>query len=151
MKKNTVLPIVLFMVATFAIIVGCASPNPAFNPAQPPSATNPPYVPNTNVTTGVAIGQGVNAVTTPVNPYSGLVDIGLGAAAAIAAWIAKRKNDQAAAANDHAAQQTAVANQLAASVVAQGNTVAQSVLDHASTNEAVFPAVADAVNRKTLV
>jgi len=134
----------LVTVAIVTLLVGCASPNPTYNPSQPPSAGNPPYIPNTNVTTGVAIGQGVNGVTAPFNPYSPLVDIGLATAAAVAAWIAKRKNDQAVASG-------AVASQLAASVVAQGPTISQQVLDHASTNESVYPAVADAVNKKTVV
>lgn len=138
-------------IAIVSLMVGCASPNPAFNPKEPPSATNPPYIPNTNATTAVAIGQAANAATAPVNPYAPLVDIGLVAATAIAAWIAKRKNDQAQASADAAAQHAATLNQLAASVVAQGPTVAQQVLDHAANNEAVFPAVADAVNKKTVV
>lgn len=142
MKKLLLACLLSFAIAS--LIVGCASPNPTFNPGQPPSASNPPYVPNTNVTTGVAIGQGVNGVTAPFNPYSPLVDIGLATAAAVAAWIAKRKNDQAVASG-------AVASQLAASVVAQGPTIAQQVLDHASNNEAIYPDVADVVNKKTVV
>lgn len=36
----------------------------------------------------------INAATSPVNPFSGLIDIGLGAIALGASWFAKRKNDQ---------------------------------------------------------
>lgn len=147
MKKLLLFPVVI--VASLLLIQGCASPNLGYNPNQPASASNPPYVANTNLTTAVGIGQGVNAVTAPVNPYSPLVDIGLATALAIAGFIAKRKNDQAAAAADAASQKTAALNQLAASVAAQGPTTVQSILDHASNNEDVFPAVADAVNRKT--
>jgi len=115
------------------IIIGCASPNPNYNPALPVSGTNPAYLPNTNVTTGVAIGQGVNAVTAPVNPYAPFLDLGLGLAAAIATLIAKRKND--------------ALSQLATSVVAQGASVAQAVTDHASNSPQAEP-VFKAINAK---
>lgn len=36
----------------------------------------------------------INEASKPVNPFSGLVSIGLATAAAIATWVAKRKNDQ---------------------------------------------------------
>ena len=142
---------ILLSLAVASLIVGCASTNPAYDDAKPASATNLPYIPNTNVTTGVTVGQGVNAVTAPVNPYSGAVEIGLGLAAAIAAYIAKKKNDDAIAAADEATQHLATLNQLAASVAAQGPVVSQQVLDHAANNEALFPNVADAINKKTIV
>lgn len=142
-KSRTCVYAAAVLVGLAILVYGCASPNPTYNASQPVSASNPAYIPNTNVTTGIGVAQGVNAVTAPLNPYSPLVDIGLTTGLAVAAWFAKRKNDQLAAS-------TAVTNQLAASVVAQGPTVAQAVLDHASSNEAVYPAVADVVNKKTV-
>ena len=125
-----------------AILIGCASPNPNFNPNVPISSTNQPNIPNTTVTKVVDTGSQVAPLVPP--PYNGIVIAGLGLATAIAGIFAKVKNDQAAAS-------AATTNQLAASVAAQGPTVSQQVLDHAANNEAVYPSVADAVNKKTVV
>ena len=46
---------------------------------------------------GLAIGSATNAASAPVNPAAPWVELGLGAVAAGAAWVAKRKNDKAAA------------------------------------------------------
>lgn len=129
------------LVSAWTMLPGCASPNPTFNPAQPAVPPNVPYLANTNVAPILDALRAANAATAPANPYSFPIEIGLGAGAALAAWLAKRKNDQYAAAQ-------ATATQLAASVAAQPPTVQQAILDHASVNEAVYPAVADAINRK---
>lgn len=123
------------------LFVGCASPNPNFNPALPPSASNPPSVPN-KTAAGLAdlAGQIAPVAPAPYGPLVGGIGLLIGAVAGI---IAKKNNDSKIAAQ-------ATTTQLAASVVAQGPTVAQAVLDHASNNEAVFPAVANAVNLKTV-
>lgn len=114
---------------------GCASPNPSFNPAQPPSATNPQYVPNKTGTAILDTISAANAATAPANPYSIPIGIGVGAGYALLAWFAKSKTDQAAAAK-------ATTAQIAASVAAQGPAVAQAVTDHASNTPLAVPVFA---------
>jgi len=83
-----------------ALIIGCTTEK--VTPAKPATPTSPatPAVTNWIVdprfdTTLTTIG-GVNQATAPVNPFAPAVTIALGAAAALASWFAKRKNDQAA-------------------------------------------------------
>ena len=121
-----------------SLIVGCASPNPNFNPAQPPSATNPPNIPNKTVTTIVDTGTQIAPVVPP--PYNTILLAGLGLATAVAGIFAKVKNDQATAS-------AATTSQIAASVAAQGPLVAQAVTDHASNSPQATPVFA-AINAK---
>ena len=124
------------------LLAGCASPNPNYDPTKPPSPTNPPNIPNKAATQAADTAAVVAPLIPP--PY-GTIRAGGGVlVGAVAGVFAKVKNDQAASAS-------ATTAQLAASVVAQGPTVAQQVLDHASHNEAMYPSVADAVNKKTVV
>lgn len=155
LKRITISLCVLFTVTV--LIQGCASTNPKAGQVtviQNPNGTlttnvEPAYIPNVS-------GSKIVGTATDINngfpsPYQAPIGWALGIASGVMAWLAKRKNDQAAAANDAKTQAVATTNALAASVAAQGPTVAQAVLDHASSAEATFPAVADAVNRKTLV
>ncbi len=90
MKNN-----ILAILAIAFLLVGCtvARVTPA-NPATgQPATTN--YVVDPKLTQGLATAGAVNEATRPVNPFSPVVDIGLAGITAIAAWIAKRKNDQA--------------------------------------------------------
>ena len=129
-------------ILTISLLAGCASPNPNYDASKPASATNQPYAPNKSA---AQAADTAGAVAPLVPPPWGTAVAGLGLlVGVVASTIAKIKNDQAISA-------AATASQLAASVVAQGPTVAQSVLDHASANEAVYPAVADVVNKKTVV
>lgn len=93
-KLKFLIPILLF-----AAIVGCTTQK--ITPAKPATDTSPatpaitnyivdPRLDNTLTTIGA-----INKATAPVNPFSPLVDIALGAATLVAGWIAKRKNDQA--------------------------------------------------------
>lgn len=77
------------------MLVGCTSPQVTQNPSTGQNQTN--YVVDPKLTTTLETIGAINDATKPVNPFSGLVEIGLGATALIAAWFAKRKNDQAAA------------------------------------------------------
>jgi len=93
MKKNKfILPIILLVT-----VIGCTTqkitPTKPATPTAPatPAITNFIVDPRLESALGT-IGE-INKVSAPVNPFSGLVDIGLGAAALIAAWVAKRKND----------------------------------------------------------
>jgi len=90
MKNN-----ILLVCGLLLVIVGCTTaevkPNP--DPTQPP-LTN--WIVDPKLTTGLATAGAVNAATAAVNPFSPAVEIGLGAIAALAAWVAKRKNDAAA-------------------------------------------------------
>tara|TARA_R110000868_G_scaffold341505_2_gene602368 strand:+ start:1145 stop:1582 length:438 start_codon:yes stop_codon:yes gene_type:complete len=94
--KNKFPIAVLFL----ALAVGCTTqkitPAKPATPTEPatPAVTNYIVDPRLDSTLGT-IGE-INKATAPINPFSPLVDIGLGAAALIAAWVAKRKNDQAA-------------------------------------------------------
>lgn len=125
-----------------AVIVGCASVNPNAGQKDPTTgAVQPPYLPNKTVTDGVAGAQPYVGLVPA--PYNTAVEAALLLATGIAGIVAGVKNKQAGTA-------TATATQLATSVVAQGPTVAQAVLDHASANEAVYPAVANLVNLKTV-
>lgn len=126
-----------------ASLWGCASVNP--NAGKPDPITGqpqPPFITNTNLTAGLEAAHGANQATAPFNPYAGLVDAALGIAALVGGGIAAFKNAQAKTA-------TATAAQLAASVAAQPASVTQAILDHASNNEAVYPAVAGLVNQKS--
>ncbi len=90
MKNNILLACGLMLV-----IVGCTTAEVKQNPdpTQPP-LTN--WVVDPKLTTGLQTAGAINAATSPVNPFSPAIDIGLGAVAALAAWVAKRKNDAAA-------------------------------------------------------
>jgi hypothetical protein len=90
MKIKYILPVVVL-----ALILGCttAKVTPA-NPATgTPATTN--YIVDPRLTTVLDTGHAVVGATSAINPYAGLLDLGLGAVAAVATWFAKRKNDQA--------------------------------------------------------
>jgi len=96
MKKTKYLGLAFLL----ALIIGCTTEK--VTPAKPATPTSPatPAVTNWIVdprldATLTTVGA-VNQATAPVNPFSPVVTIALGAAAALASWFAKRKNDQAA-------------------------------------------------------
>ena len=109
MKKN-----ILIVSALLLVVAGCtvARVTPADPVTGTPASTN--YVTDPKVTQGLATAGAINDATRPVNPFAPLVDIALGTAAALAAWIARRKNDQLAA-------QTALTKTIVLAVDAQDN------------------------------
>jgi len=91
---RTLLSVLFLSVA----LIGCTSTKVTETPPGSGNyATN--YVVDPRLVTAIETAKAVNDATAPVNPFSGAVEIGLGAVAALAAWFAKRKNDQA---NQHA-------------------------------------------------
>lgn len=134
--------------AILPLLHGCASPNP--NAGQVTVTTNPTTgLPQTNVAPAYLPNQTATGIINTANqvapfvpaPWGAIATGVLALATAVTTTIAVKKNGQANAA-------TATANQLAASIVAQGPVVTQAVSDHASNNDAVFPAVAAALNNK---
>lgn len=120
MKKNIIALTILAV-----LIVGCtvARVTPADPVAGTPATTN--YIVDPKLTQGLATAGAINAATAPVNPAYPLVEIGLGAIAAAAAWFAKRKNDQLAA-------QTLLTKTVVQSIDAQDNqTVKDAISAHA--------------------
>jgi hypothetical protein len=91
LKKLKYLPAFLILAA---LITACTVPQVVTH-SDGTSETN--HVVDPKLTTAITTGRAVNIATAPVNPYSPLVEIGLGLAAATAGWMAKRKNDKAAA------------------------------------------------------
>ena len=87
--------IVLSCVVIICAVTACttAKVTPPTVPGNPPS-TN--WIVDPKLTTALVTAGAINTATAPVNPLSPAVDIGLAAIAALAAWVAKRKNDQAA-------------------------------------------------------
>lgn len=75
MKKLKALGLLILSTVALA---GCTTANPNYNPAQPPSVTNPAYVPDTNKLAQVFTPiQAAATATAPVDPYAGLVDLGI--------------------------------------------------------------------------
>ncbi len=92
MKRIEIWMAVMIASLLFLVVSGCTVPQVT---QAPDGTTSTNYVVDPRFETGILTGRAVNTATAPVNPYSPIVEIGLGAAAAIAAWFAKRKNDQA--------------------------------------------------------
>src|SRR4029077_1959057 len=144
MNKLTKPVIVLsaLCLASLAILVGCATRNPSYNPQQPPSPTNEPYsVDPRLLSISNQVAQIRDAVA-PMNPYAGitgyLTDGGFGLAGIISGLLVGYKNRQA------------VINTMAAGVVKAGPQAAQVVLDHAATaSDSHFTAISQAINANT--
>lgn len=147
MKSINKIRCVVVLIAITAILPllhGCATPNPqAGQPILAPNgqqATNaaglpavqPPNIPNATGTK--IVGYANTAAPLIPAPYGDIVTLGALVATGVMKLLANKAN--------------ATTNQLAASVVAQGPAVTQAVSDHASNNDAVFPAVAAALNSK---
>lgn len=86
----------LALVALAASLIGCTAARVTETPAGSGNYTTN-YVTDPKLEAALTTAGAINAATAPVNPFSGLVEIGLGAIALGASWFAKRKNDQAAA------------------------------------------------------
>ena len=121
MKKNLIV-----VIALLALVVGCtvARVTPADPVTGAPASTN--YVTDPKVTQGLVTAGAINDATRPLNPFAPVVDIALATAAALAAYLAKRKNDQLAA-------QTLLTKTIVQSIDAQDNqAVKDAISDHAS-------------------
>jgi hypothetical protein len=94
MKNRNKLTLIVSTLALAGILIGCTTTKVT---EEPPGSgqfsTN--HVVDPKLTTGLQTVGAVNEATRAVNPFAPLVDIGLAAALAIAAFVAKRKNDQA--------------------------------------------------------
>jgi hypothetical protein len=87
------LSISLLLVITL-FVPSCTVSKPV---TQPDGSVKEVHSVDPRLSTAIDTGRAVNAATAPMNPYSPLVEIGLGLTAALAGWVAKRKNDKAAA------------------------------------------------------
>lgn len=149
MKKRIVLS--LLITAVIGLAIGCASTNP--NAGKPivndqgvVTGTQPAYIPNTIVTQGASLVQ--QAAPVIPAPYGDAAAIAASLALAIAAYVAKLKNQQAAASSTLAAQT------LAAGVVKAGAStpdvlrIVSDVAANTSTSAAAVVAahIADATN-----
>lgn len=125
-KAFAIILLLALIVAIFCS--GCTSTNPDY-----PATSSDPYRISPEMTNAATTIRGVHEVTKPLNPYSPLsgvaVESGLALALAIAAWIAKRKNDEAK-------RESNAADSLAQVVVSKGNTTVLEALAVAGENEA---------------
>lgn len=111
-------------------LTGCASPNPnagqvtvTTNPTTGVTTTNvqPPFIPNTGVTSVTSTIGSLNDATAALDPYSGLIKLGLGLTTLVAGGIAAWQNNKAKGLN---AQLTSVVQGVeAATTDAAGNNV----------------------------
>lgn len=88
---KTKLKYLIASVLVIATIVACTVPQVVTNP-DGTTATN--TVVDPKVVTAIDTARAVNVATSSVNPYSPLVEILLGTAAAAAAWFANHKNNE---------------------------------------------------------
>lgn len=91
---KTKLKYLIATVAVIATIVACTVPQVVTNPD---GSTSTNQVVDPRLATGIEAARAGNAASAPFNPFAHLVEIGLTAVAAGAGWVAKRKNDKAAA------------------------------------------------------
>lgn len=94
-NQNKIIVGLIVMVACLTFLVGgCTVPVVT---EQPDGTASTNHIVDPKLATALAAARASNAATAPINPYSPLLEIGLGLAAAGAGWYAKRKNDAAAA------------------------------------------------------
>ncbi len=129
---------ILFLCAVAFVIVGCTVAR--VTPADPikgtPATTN--FVVDPKLTQGLATAGAVNTATAAVNPFSPVIDIGLTGIAAIAAYFAKRKNDQAT-------QSALLTRTVIQGVEASGSAEAKAAIEKHATNVGVQGALSDLV------
>lgn len=92
--KTNIKHILISFAVIIVLVTACTTAKVTPATSAAPAVTN--YIVSPKLTTALDTVGSINAVTAPVNPYSPIIDIGLGGIAAIAAWVAKRKNDAAA-------------------------------------------------------
>jgi len=95
MKKLKIVSVAFCMAFTLycavTYITGCTVPQVVTNPDGTVSTNQ---VVDPRAITVIETTRAVNVATGQVNPYSPLVEIGLGTAALVLGWFAKRKNDE---------------------------------------------------------
>lgn len=115
----------LMLTASAAMFFGCTTPNPHYNPQQPPSASNEPYSLDPRLASYSNQVAQLQAATAPINPYAPLTDYAykglFGLAGIISGGVLAWKN------------RGAVIDTMAAGAVKAGPQAAQAILDHAAT------------------
>jgi len=92
MKKNNTLKMTLALALAATVVVGCTTTEVRETPpGSGVYSTN--VVVDPKLTTALETIGAINTATEPVNPASAPITITLAAISAIAAWVAKRKND----------------------------------------------------------
>lgn len=138
-KIKRLLPVLFLAVAAATFVAGCVASNPNY-----PTSSPDPYIVSPAVTNISDSLRATHTITQPINPAAPLtapvLEYSLGIAAAVAAWLAKRKNDEAKA-------QKAAADSMAETIVARG--VQVDALKAAGAN-GVIEAVASHIDRNTL-
>ena len=84
----------LSLLTVVILLAGCTAPQTV---QQPDGTVSTNYVADPKLIAGIEVAKAVNTSTAPVNPFAGLIEVGLSAVAVGAGWFAKRKNDKAAA------------------------------------------------------
>jgi hypothetical protein len=84
------------IVIIIAIVITACTTQKVTPPTAPGGHPTTNWVVDPKLETALITARAVNDASAPANPFAPAVDIGLGAIAALAAWVAKRKNDQAA-------------------------------------------------------
>lgn len=87
---------ILSLIAIIALItvVGCTVPQVTQNPD---GSTSTKHVVDPSLSNGLLAARAANAASTPFNPFAYLGEVVLAATTVGAGWVAKRKNDSAAA------------------------------------------------------
>ena len=136
MKKTN--KILISVLALGLLITACttAKVTPANPTTGAPASTN--YVVNPKLTSTLDTVGSVVDVTAPVDPYAGLIKLGLGAIAAGATWFAARKNSQAA-------QSALLTKTVIQGVEASGNADVKAAIEKHATLVGVQGALSDAV------
>jgi len=130
---------ILSILVLSAVLIGCTSTKVSETPPGSGNySTN--YVVDPRLVTAIETAKAVNDATKPVNPFSGAVEIGLGAVAALAAWFAKRKNDQAN-------QQALLLKTVVQGVENAGNAEVKAAIQKHAVNVGVEGKLGDAVSK----
>jgi len=90
--KNILAGAVLVFVAVW--LVACTTPQVV---THPDGTTSTNEIVDPNLSAGLLIARGANAASAPTNPAAPLIELALLATTVGAGWVAKRKNDKAAA------------------------------------------------------
>jgi hypothetical protein len=88
------LAIIAACLITLLLLPACTVTKPVL---KPDGTVGEVHEVDPRLTQGLAIGSAANAASVPVNPAAPWVELGLLAIAGGASWVAKRKNDKAAA------------------------------------------------------
>lgn len=128
---------IIIICAVALTLTACTTPQVTETPpGSGHYSTN--YIVDPSLQTTLATIGSINEATKPVNPFSGLVDIGLGTAALLAGWFAKRKNDQAA-------QSSTLLRTVVQGVENSGDTAAKKAIQTHAVNTGVEGALGVAV------